>query len=375
MTTAAPSAQLDKQGQSGSGTSWLSKVLAVNPQGPNWAAGVMLLDVLLVVLIVSLAVGEGNYFLSAVVGVLFIAVADPGGAYGHRASHNAVFALIGALVTALAFALGGSGWGWLVLAAFAITLVAGLAIRLGVHSFAAASFLSLWFIIALGQAVSLHQTHISSHTWAQVVAWVAGSGFWIAVTIGVWAVRGGRDMPTPVAELPADTARRKLSRPLILFAGIRAVALGGAVAIAFGFNLSHADWLPIAALVAMKPDLAQSTVAATQRVVGASIGAIVAGLLLLVPTAEHGLRLITVSRGLEIVAIVLIMHAIAVLFWNYAVYSATIAAAILILVDLFQPTDYSAEWDRVLWTLIGVAIGVAVMLLADQLAKRAKSRA
>jgi uncharacterized membrane protein YccC len=94
-------------------------------------------------------------------------------------------------------------------------------------------------------------------------------------------------------------------------------------------------------------------------------------LLLLVPAAEHGLRLYAVDRALEIVAIVVLMHGIAIRFWNYAVYSATIAAAVLTLLDLPQPTDYSAEGDRVLWTLIGVAIGVFVMLLAGLLAKRA----
>ena len=39
--------------------------------------------------------------------------------------------------------------------------------------------------------------------------------------------------------------------------------------------------------------------------------------------------------------------------------------------DLPQPSNYSAEGYRVLWTLCGVGIGVLVMLLAGLLAKRA----
>jgi uncharacterized membrane protein YccC len=64
------------------------------------------------------------------------------------------------------------------------------------------------------------------------------------------------------------------------------------------------------------------------------------------------------------------MHAVAIRFWNYAVYTAAIAAAVLTLMDRLQPADYSAEGYRVLWTLCGVAIGVLVMFLAGLLGKR-----
>ena len=47
----------------------------------------------------------------------------------------------------------------------------------------------------------------------------------------------------------------------------------------------------------------------------------------------------------------------------------------LIAIDLPNPGNYSAEGDRVLYTLIGVAIAVIVMLLGNLLAKRtAKAR-
>jgi hypothetical protein len=93
-------------------------------------------------------------------------------------------------------------------------------------------------------------------------------------------------------------------------------------------------------------------------------------LLLLIPASEHGLRLFAISRGLEVVAFVLLMHAAAVRFWNYAIYCGAIAAAVLTLIDLPQPSDYAAEGYRVLWTLCGVGIGVLVMFLAGLLARR-----
>jgi hypothetical protein len=43
---------------------------------------------------------------------------------------------------------------------------------------------------------------------------------------------------------------------------------------------------------------------------------------------------------------------------------------VLILVDLPQPSNYSAEGYRVAWTLCGAAVAVLVMLLAALLGKR-----
>jgi len=351
--------------------SWLSKVFEINPAGLNWPRAVMFLDVALVPLVVFWAIGHEEYLLSALFGVLFAGLADPGGGFGYRASRIAVFALIGAGLTALGFGIGGDAWGWLVLAAFAVTLAAGLAVTFGVRRFVVALLLNLWFVVALGVASSFHHhAHITSYTWAQVLAWVGGSALWIVVTFIGWLVRGRQDRPQPVAELPGDTSRQKLTRPLIMFAVIRAVALAGTVAIAFGLDLSHGYWMPIAAMAAMKPSLGQSTLVAVQRLSGALIGAAAAALLLLVPANEHGLRLFAIERGLEVVALVLLMHGAAIRFWNYALYGAAIAAGVLILVDLPQPSNYSAEGYRLLWTLCGVAIGVLVMLLAGLLARR-----
>jgi hypothetical protein len=67
--------------------SWLSKVFELNPQGLNWARGVMFIDVALVPLVVLVAIGEEQYLLSALFAVLFVGVADPGGSFGYRASH------------------------------------------------------------------------------------------------------------------------------------------------------------------------------------------------------------------------------------------------------------------------------------------------
>jgi len=351
--------------------SWLSKLFELNPAGLNWPRAVLFLDVALVPLVVFWAIGHEEYLLSALFGAVFAWLADPGGGYGQRASRIAVFALIGAGLTALGFGIGGDAWGWLVLAAFAVTLAASLAVAFGVHRFVTAVILNLWFIVTLGLAFSFHhQAHITSYTWAQVLAWAGGSALWIAVTFIEWLMRGRQDRPQPIAELPGDTSRRKLTRPVIMFAVIRALVIAGTVALAFGLNLPHGYWMPIAAMSAMQPSLQQSTLIAVQRLAGTLIGAAAAALLLLIPASEHGLRLFSIDRGLEVVALVLLMHGMAIRFWNYALYTGAIAAGVLTLIDLPQPSNYSAEGYRLLWTLCGAGIAVLVMLLAGLLARR-----
>jgi hypothetical protein len=368
---ASATGQEEPPATAGKPPSWLSKVFELNPAAINWPRAVIVLDVMLVPLVVFWAIGHEEYLLSAIFGVVFTALADPGGSYGHRASHTASFALIGAGLTAVGFGIGGDAWGWLVLAAFAVTLVAGMAVMFGVHRFVTAYLLNAWFIIALSLAASFHHNaHVTSHTWAQVLAWAGGSALWIALSFGAWLIRGRHDQPQPFAELPGDTSRRKLTPPLIMFALIRAIAIAVTFALAFGLNLSHGYWMPIAAIVAIQASLDQTMIAAAQRLAGALIGAAAAALLLLIPASEHGLRLVAVDRGLEVVALVLLMHGVAIRFWNYALYCGVIAAAALILTDLPHPSNYAAEGDRVLWTLCGVGIAVLIMLLAGLLAKR-----
>jgi uncharacterized membrane protein YccC len=150
------------------------------------------------------------------------------------------------------------------------------------------------------------------------------------VTFSAWLVRGRHDQQQPIAEIPGDTARRKLTPPPITYAVLRALVMAGTVAIAFGAaSASHGYWLAIAA-VAMKPSLEQSTLAGLQRVTGALIGGVAAGLLLLIPANVHGLRLFAIDRGLEVVALELLIHGVGIRFYNYALYCSAISAATLL---------------------------------------------
>ena len=137
-----------------------------------------------------------------------------------------------------------------------------------------------------------------------------------------------------------------------------------AVAIPFALHVPDAYWMAIATIVALRPSLEQSAFVAEQRVAGALLGAAVAALLLL-----------TVHDTYVLVAAVLVLGAAAgsVRLANYALYCAGIAAAVLIAIDLPNPTNLSAEVRRIAFTLAGVGLAVVVSTLLDRLQKRKRS--
>ena len=246
------------------------------------------------------------------------------------------------------------------LAAFAVTVLAGLSMKFGVHRFVAALLLNAWFLVEIALPGTYHLSHIHTSGWGQGLAWLIGAALTIAYTCIVWLARGRTAQPEPIAEIPGGTAPVTLTRPVILFAVIRAVAIAITVAIAFGLHLPNADWMPIACLVAMKPSLAQSTLVAMQRLAGAIIGAAVAALFLLTLHSK---------TGLEVVIVVLGALAGSIRLVNYAFYCAAVAGAALIAADLPHPSNLADEGQRVLCTFIGVGIGVLIMLLAGLLQK------
>jgi uncharacterized membrane protein YccC len=101
------------------------------------------------------------------------------------------------------------------------------------------------------------------------------------------------------------------------FVLIRAIAVSGTIAIAFGLQVANADWMALATLVAMKPTLQQSTLRGAQRLVGTAIGAAIAAVFLVTVTSPHALEaiiILPVGVGVSIYAV------------NYGFYTAAVAA-------------------------------------------------
>ena len=339
--------------------SQLSRVFAADGEKLNVQGGVAVAAVLFLLWFVIEQTNQQKYFISIVFAVLLVAQSDPGGSMGRRMEGMSLFALLGALVTALGFYVGDKAWGFVVLAVFALTLLGGLAVKLGVHRFAAGVLLNVWFLVVLSLAT--HDTgHLKISPWDQALAWLIGAAAWIGFMLLVWLASRGRWQPAPVMDVPGSQSPVQLTRPVVLFALIRALALAASTAIAFGGGFASADWMPIATIVAMKPSLEQSKLFGEQRVVGAALGAAAAIPILILVGSKH---------ALEAIVILLAGLGIAIRGVNYAYYAAAIACAALIAADLPQPTNYAAEGRRVLFTLTGVGIGVAVMFVADRLQK------
>lgn len=341
--------------------STLDQVFALNRAELNIPRGLEVVGILLASLVVLSLLGEQRYWLSLALGVLIVGLSDPGGEYGVRVGEMAWVGGIGTVLTAVGFGIGGGPWGWVVLVAFAVTLLSGLALKFGLHRFTGALLLNVWFLVAISIPAGEHLSPAHSNWSGQALAWLVGSAIWITLTLAVWLIRGRHAQETHVPEIPADMTTIKLSRQVILFGVIRAVAVTAAVAIAFGLHVPDADWMPIAALVAMKGSLDQTTLVAEQRLVGALIGAAVAAAFLLTLGSKH---------ALEVVIVVLAAIAASIRGVNYALYCAAIAGAVLIGIDLPHPTNFTAEFHRVLFTLAGVAIAWLVMVLAGVIQKR-----
>ncbi len=341
--------------------SGLAKVFALNRKGLNLRRGLAIAVVLVALAALLVALDREAYVLTFVFAVLFAGLSDPGGTFAYRAQRMVLYGVIGALLTALGFSIGGGAWGFVVLATFVVTLLGGLAVKYGLHRFVSGALLNAWFLIAIAMPPSYKLDGIQTVAWKQAVAWLVASAIWIALTGVLWLVRGRKERPQWIAEIPGSTAAVKLTRPVVLFAVIRALAVAIAVAIAFGLHVPNADWMPIATFVAVKGSLQQTTLVAEQRLAGAILGAVVAALFLLTVHDKH---------ALEVVIILFAVVAASIRTVNYALYCAAIAALVLIAMDLPHPASLADEGRRVLFTLAGVGIGVLVMLLANMIQKR-----
>jgi uncharacterized membrane protein YccC len=272
--------------------------------------------------------------------------------------------IVGALLTALGFALGGGNWGLVALAAFLVALLGGFAAAYGKLATQVAFLLVTWFVITLALPLSYALIPWPAQPWPQALAWLAGGALWILLTF-VLSLRH-RDRPPSPSNPPPQSAPVSLSQPLIIFSVVRALAVFIAVAIAWGFALPHANWMPIAVLIVMRPSLNDTLFRAEQRVTGAILGALLATAVLAI---VHG----TDALGKDLlVAFIVVSGALAgaTQAVNYAIFCTFVAASVLVSIDLPTPGNYSANWERVAWTVVGAAIGLVLTLLLNELAAR-----
>jgi len=339
----------------------LAKVFECKWEALNVALAVGVAAVVVALFVVFNALHWEHYWLSATFGLVFMIVGAAGGHYAHRARDLAVLEVVGALLTALAFGLGTGAWGYIALAALVVTLAAGLSLRFGLPVLTVAVFLNIWFIVALSLAAGYKTGGVTTSSWKQALSWVFGTALLLGIVFVVRLVRRRQPQPQAAAQTPESTKPVALTRPVVLFAVVRALTVAVAVAIPFGLKVPEAFLMPVATIVALKPSLEQSTLMAEQRVIGTLLGAILAAGLLLTVESKH---------VLAAVIVVFVAAMASVIKVNYALFCFGLGVAVLIALDLPNPTNLSNEGRRVLYTFAGVALAVVVTFLLDRLKKR-----
>jgi uncharacterized membrane protein YccC len=228
----------------------------------------------------------------------------------------------------------------------------------GLQEFVAGTLLNVWLLITLSESAGL-PPGAPTHAWNQALAWLIGSGIAVALMTVLWLLRGMPKGLSALPEVPADLPM-KLSPPVVLFVVIRAIAISAAAAVAFGLNVTSADWMPIAALVAMKTTLDQSSLRSAQRLIGTALGAAIAATFLVTVTSH---------RALEEIVFLLLGIGASIYAVNYTFYATLIAGAVLIAMDLPHPTNLDAEGRRIFFTFVGIAIAIAVLAFATLIQK------
>lgn len=145
-------------------------------------------------------------------------------------------------------------------------------------------------------------------------------------------------------------ANLSLSSPALRH-GIRlAVTLAVAVVVSHAVPLAHRYWLPMTAVIVLKPDFRTTVVRGLSRVAGTLFGA---GLVTLA-VAELRPGDVALTAGV----VVLYVGAVALLTANYAAYSACIASLVVLLLAFVGEPAAPLAAERALYTTIGAAVAL-----------------
>lgn len=156
--------------------------------------------------------------------------------------------------------------------------------------------------------------------------------------------------------------------PVLRHAVRLALATGCGVAIARVAEVAHGLWIPLAVVMALRPETAHTYTRCLGRVAGMVLGVVLATTVTVVldPSGPVGAVLGVAVLGLAYV----------VSTRGYVAASASLAAAIVFLLDIPGGTGIVAMGDRVLATLIGGVLAVlAHVVLPDRASVRLRLRA
>ena len=133
------------------------------------------------------------------------------------------------------------------------------------------------------------------------------------------------------------------------------VTMAVAVAVAHAFPYAHHYWLPMTAMLVLRPDFASTITRGLSRVIGTLIGA---GLV------TFALAELKPSPDWLIVLVVLLCFPAATLVLaNYAVFSVCIASLVVTLLAFTGNPEVATAGERAIYTVVGAAIALAAYLI------------
>ena len=181
------------------------------------------------------------------------------------------------------------------------------------------------------------------------------------------ALRFGESAPGPES-LTAVWAQLAWESPITRHAFRLAAAAGAGVAIARFADVPHGYWIPLTALMVLRPETAHTYTRCVGRVAGIALGIVAASLVLVVwqPFGFGAAVLTAIALGI----------AYAVSGFGYLAVSAALAAAVVFVLDVSGMAGAGTSFDRLIAVLIGGALAVLVhVILPDHSLIRLRQRA
>jgi len=348
-------------------SSFARELLAVDRQRVDLRAGVLGL-VVLSVLAVAIAV-VGPQALAAVIGALVALSTDPLPARRSWGRMLLPLLVAGTVLTYLAVWISGRAVPAALLAGgvgVAATLHAGDSPRAETRGL----ITTLWTIIAL----TLYVTGVGALAYAVGFAAGALAGAGVALYRarpaageggGVEDLEAGR---APTASVPPPfTVRARLASPIVGFALLRGLGLAIAVLLGFTWFPAHPAWVAITTVLVMRPPTRQALAVGLQRSLGTGAGVVVA-----VALAD------VVGRNTPALVLLLLASAFGMMALrevNYALFAMLITTLVVYTQRILGADAAESGRDRLLETILGVAIAFAVLGLNQALDRTRKQAA
>ncbi len=236
-----------------------------------------------------------------------------------------------------------------------VAVLVGLSARRGLHPVAAFAAIQPAIIVISGyHTVSVGGAHPGLTGQALISAGVAVLGGLWAVIVGSALLRD--ESSGPPARVPP--------RIVTFYTGALVLQLGLAAFIASTWFLrTTAGWVLLTILLVTRPTYDESRTMVRERALGTASGGVLAALLALI-ISDSGTLVAIGTLAMVVAAVLQLQHA------RY-VYFAIFVTAAIVLLDAQRSNVFEIDLERVVYSIVGVAVVALVVATAEVLLGRA----